>query len=75
MVIRTVKGYKMDDKIAKALKSLPPFNQRQDGTMDQFRDLERIAVKFGMYDAADHIRLMLQRYDAQIAKINEENKK
>lgn len=61
----------MDDKIAKALKSLPAFSQRQDGTMDQIRDLERIAVKFGMYDAADTLRGMINRHDEQVAKANE----
>lgn len=61
----------MDDKISKALKSLPAFNQRQDGTMDQLRDLERIAVKFGMYDAADTLRGMINRHDEQVAKANE----
>ena len=53
----------MDDKISKALKAMPPFAQRQDGTMDQLRDLERVAVKFGMYDAADLLRGMLKRHD------------
>jgi len=61
----------MDDKISKALKGLPAFAQRQDGTMDQLRDLERIAVKFGMYDAADLLRGMVNRHDEQVAKINE----
>lgn len=64
----------MDDKVAKALKSLPAFAQRQDGTIDQLRDLQFIAVKFGMYDAADTIRGMVQRHDDQVAKIQEKKK-
>ena len=65
----------MDDKLAKALNSLPAFNQRQDGTIDQLRDLERVAVKLGMYDAADTIRGMVKRHDDQVAKIDEKVKK
>lgn len=63
----------MNEQISKTLKALPAFNQRQDGTMDQLRDLERVAVKFGMYDAADLLRGMLKRHDEQIAKIAEKD--
>jgi len=64
----------LDSNIAKALKSLPAFPQRQDSTMDQLADLERVAVKFGMYDAADLIRGMVTRHEEQLAKIEEGKK-
>jgi len=62
----------MDDKLAKVLNNLPAFRQRQDSTIDQLRDLERVAVKLGMYDAADTIRGMVTRHDEQVAKIDEQ---
>lgn len=31
----------------------PQRTQRQDSLLDQLEDLHRVAVRFGMYDAAD----------------------
>lgn len=61
----------MDSNLAKAIKGLPAFEQRQDSTIDQIRDLERVAVKLGMYDAADLMRGMVSRHDQQVEKIEE----
>jgi hypothetical protein len=64
----------MNEQVTKAIKAMPAFPQRQDSTMDQLRDLERVAVKMGMYDASDLIRGMLQRHDAQVEKLEEASK-
>lgn len=64
----------MNENVTKAIKAMPAFQQRQDSTMDQLRDLERVAVKMGMYDASDLLRGMLQRHDAQAAGISAEEK-
>ena len=61
----------MNDNLRDAIKAMPSLPQRQDGTMDQLRDLERVAVKLGMYDAADQLKGMVKRYDEQVEKINE----
>lgn len=42
------------------LQQLP---QRQDGNIDQLRDLRPIANRLGMYDAADYIRQVVERAD------------
>jgi hypothetical protein len=61
----------MNEQVTKAIKAMPAFPQRQDSTIDQLRDLERVAVKMGMYDASDLIRGMLQRHDEQATKVAE----
>lgn len=37
-------------------KLCPACPQRQDGLQDQLSDLEAVAARLGMYDAADYIR-------------------
>jgi len=43
------------------LSGLPQLHQRQDGLLDQIRDLIPVANRLGMYDAADWLRDMLDR--------------
>ena len=38
------------------LAQIPSLPQRQDGCVDQLRDLYQVANKLGMHDAADIIR-------------------
>lgn len=40
----------------KELKKIPKLPQRQDGVVDQMKDLYQVANHFGCYDAADYIR-------------------
>lgn len=44
----------------KVLQSIERLPQRQDSLNDQLRDLRVIANHFGLYDAADFIRLHLE---------------
>jgi hypothetical protein len=37
-------------------ETVPQFNQRQDSTEEQLRDLHAIANRFGFYDAADFLK-------------------
>lgn len=43
--------------------SLPRLPQRQDSTDAQLRDLRDIASRLGLYDAADYLRIVLERKD------------
>lgn len=61
----------MHEGLTKVFKALPTIPQRQDSTIDQLRDLERVAVKLGMYDASDLLRGMVKRHDEQVAKMEE----
>ena len=45
------------------LAKLQQLRQRQDGNIDQLRDLRPIANLLGMYDAADYIRQVVERAD------------
>jgi hypothetical protein len=38
------------------LKQIPNQPQRQDSMLDQLKDLHRVAITLGMYDAADGLR-------------------
>jgi hypothetical protein len=49
--------------IRQVLNDLPALPQRQDSTIDQLRDLRAIANRLGMYDAADYLRIALQRQE------------
>lgn len=42
-------------------KNLPAYQQRQDSTNSQLRELYAVANRFGLYDAADVIRNMLDK--------------
>lgn len=44
------------------LTKVPQQPQRQDSTLDQLKDLRAVANRFGMYDAADVLRLMIERH-------------
>lgn len=39
--------------------TIPPMPQRQDSLINQLEDLRRVAIRLGMYDAADW---MARRY-------------
>jgi hypothetical protein len=47
---------KMNEQLKAVLKIVPQQPQRQDGNMDQLRDLQAFANKLGMYDAADLLK-------------------
>ncbi|MBD8681715.1 MULTISPECIES: hypothetical protein [Pseudomonas] len=47
--------------IRDALKRFKPLPQRQDGVNDQLQDLRIIANHFGLYDAADAIKALLNK--------------
>lgn len=46
---------------AEVLRTTPHLGQRQDSTNAQLRDLHTVANRLGMYDAADIIRVLLER--------------
>ena len=46
---------------ADILRQIPNCPQRQDSTNDQLRDLQCVANILGMYDAADVIRIILEK--------------
>lgn len=48
----------MPENLKAELKKLSTQPQRQDGAIDQLRDLHAFANKLGLYDAADFIRSM-----------------
>ncbi|WP_413460564.1 hypothetical protein [Herbaspirillum huttiense] len=51
----------MTNKIQELLKLIPAQAQRQDSTNDQVRDLYAIAVHFGLYDAADLVKIIAEK--------------
>jgi hypothetical protein len=46
---------------SKWFSSLPTLPQRQDSLLDQLRDLQAVANRLGMYDAADFLSTTLRR--------------
>ena len=48
------------------LSKIVPQPQRQDGTVDQLRDLYAFALRLGLYDAADYVRQVVTRADREI---------
>lgn len=50
------------DTLIEVLDSLPHFPQRQDSTLDQLRTLIPIANKLGCYDAANYLRIVVERH-------------
>lgn len=46
----------MNDSLKAELAKIQQQPQRQDGTLDQLRDLHAFAVRLGLYDAADLIK-------------------
>lgn len=51
------------------LKVIPQQPQRQDSVTDQLRDLQHVANRLGMYDAADAIKGLLVGTQVKTAKI------
>ena len=51
----------MNETLQSLLAAIPQQPQRQDGTRAQLVDLERFAVKLGLYDAAEVLRGVLNR--------------
>lgn len=51
----------MTETLQEPLVAIPQQAQRQDGTRAQLLDLERFAVKLGLYDAAEVLRGVLNR--------------
>lgn len=43
------------------IEIIPPQYQRQDSTLDQLIDLHRVANRLGMYDAAEVLRLLIEK--------------
>lgn len=60
----------MNPTLKAELAKLQKLPQRQDGNIDQLRDLLPIAQRLGMYDAADFIRQVVARADAAIRPSN-----
>lgn len=52
----------MPDNLKAELAKLTQQPQRQDGNIDQLRDLHAFAVKLGLYDAADLIKTMVNKH-------------
>jgi hypothetical protein len=50
------KENKMNEQLKAVLQTIPQQPQRQDGLMDQLRDLQAFANKLGLYDAADMLK-------------------
>lgn len=46
--------------IEDVVRTLPNLPQRQDSEEDQLKDLVRVAVKLGMYDAADMLQALIK---------------
>lgn len=47
-------------------KNLPSYQQRQDSTNSQLRELYAVANRFGLYDAADILRNLLDNKPTSI---------
>ena len=60
----------MNANLKTHLKAIPQQFQRQDGTIEQFRDLREFAVRLGMYDAADVLTNKINEYDRKVAEAN-----
>lgn len=56
---------------AKILKIIGNCEQRQDSTLDQLQDLQKIADLAGMYDASDVIKQII---NVRIASLDSYNK-
>ena len=53
----------MQQNLKAELAKLTQQPQRQDGSLDQLRDLYAFANKLGLYDAADLIRVITSNVD------------
>lgn len=51
----------MPENLKIELQKLTQQPQRQDGSVDQLRDLHAFAVKLGLYDAADVIKTLVNK--------------
>lgn len=55
----------MREPLQTILNTIPQQPVRQDGTVDQLRDLRDFANRLGLYDAADYLRGVIGRGDAK----------
>lgn len=58
----------MPPNLKALLDAIPQQPQRQDGTNVQLHDLAVFANRLGLYDAADLLRNLIARSDAQPSK-------
>jgi hypothetical protein len=54
----------MHENLSTILRGIPQQPQRQDGTNAQLLDLMSFAHRLGLYDAADFIRIVVERQRA-----------
>lgn len=54
----------MQSSLTAVLRQIEPRTQRQDSTLDQLADLRLFANRLGMYDAADFLRIFIERGQA-----------
>lgn len=50
------------------MRQIPKWNQRQDSTHDQLKDLISIANRLGFYDAADFLRTITEETEKRMTK-------
>ena len=48
------------------MSNVPELPQRQDSTYEQLKDLYVVANKLGMYDAADSVKVRLDRIESNL---------
>lgn len=66
-MLKTVLGHKSvgpakSETIANWIKDAQAWPKRTDSLRSQVRDLERVAVKFGLYDAQDFLKTWAERH-------------
>lgn len=58
----------MREGLRQVFDSIQQQPVRQDGTVDQLRDLRDFANRLGMYDAADFLRNVIERPQDQLGR-------
>lgn len=53
----------MPTHLKAVLDTIPQQPQRQDSTSAQLQDLRAFAIRLGLYDADDFLRIVLERKD------------
>jgi len=57
----------MQKNLKEVLATIPQQPQRQDGTTDQLRDLRAFAIRLGLQDADNLLRIIVERTDKELA--------